>query len=229
MHERKILIIEDETDLVELLSYNLKKEGFSTISCTDGWKALNIVRKEKPDLILLDLMLPGLSGIEICKMIREDKKIKDIPIIMVTAKTTETDKVVGLEIGADDYVTKPFSIRELIARIKAVLRRSKNKIEKGDDKEELLIKDGLEIALSSCEVKLNNKDISLTPTEFKILAFLAKNRGRVFTRDQLLDSVWGKDTYVEPKTVDVHIRRLRAKIGSKFIITVRGIGYKFPA
>jgi two-component system alkaline phosphatase synthesis response regulator PhoP len=225
--KEKILIVEDEKDIVKMLEYNLKKEGFRTSSACDGEDALELANKEHPDLILLDLMLPGIDGLEVCKALKKESKTAAIPIVMLTAKTQEVDKVLGLELGADDYMTKPFSPRELIARIKAVLRRVK-------DKEKLpeIIRIGdLVIDFSKILVTLKNKPVELTSKEFELLKTLIQAKGRVLSRDYLLDTIWGFDHAVEiqTRTVDVHIRTLRKKLKSeaKYIITVKNYGYRF--
>ncbi len=223
-----ILVVDDEADLVELVSYNLKKEGFTIDSAPDGEAALKKIRKNKYDLIILDLMLPGLQGMELCRIIRNDPKTSSLPIIMLTAKGEEVDKILGLEMGADDYITKPFSPRELVARVKAVLRRTTEKtvsekiIEAGD----------LVINKETYTVTRKGLSIKLSATEFKLLLYLAERKGKVFLRDQLLDAIWRDEAFVEPRTVDVHIRRLRAQIeddpaNPRYIKTMRGIGYFF--
>jgi phosphate regulon transcriptional regulator PhoB len=223
-----ILVIDDEADLVELVIYNLKKEGFSVDAASDGETALKKVRKGTYDLIILDLMLPGIQGTELCRFLRNDPKTSGVPIIMLTAKAEEVDKIVGLEIGADDYVTKPFSPRELVARVKAVLRRSTKK--PVTDK---IVKTGdLEINRERYTVIKKGKHVKVSATEFKILLFLAERKGKVFSREQLLDAIWRDEAFVEPRTVDVHIRRLRAHIEDdpahpRYIKTMRGIGYFF--
>jgi len=219
-----VLIVEDEADLVTLLRYNLEKEGFQTISAADGEEALLISNEQKPDLILLDLMLPLLSGLEVCRQLRRDPKTRDVPIIMLTARGEEADRVRGLTSGADDYVTKPFSNSELIARIRAVLRRSSPG--RGDD----MLRFG-DIAMDTAahRVSRNGRDVHLGPTEFRLLRHFLQHPGRVFSREQLLDVVWGRDVYVEPRTVDVHIRRLRKALNegadTDLIRTVRSAGY----
>jgi len=222
----KILIIEDEKDIVQALEYNLKNEGYEVSKAYDGLQGLKLARESSPNLILLDLMIPGISGLDLCRTLKKEKNTENIPIIMVTAKGTETDKVVGLEVGADDYLTKPFSMRELIARVKAVLKRYGVK-EKPAAKS-IKFPDLL-IDAEKHEVKAGNKLIELTAKEFTLLKFLAENRERVFSRDRLLDEVWGITAEVETRTVDVHIRRLREKLGKagQHIKTLRGTGYKF--
>lgn len=225
----RILIVDDEKDLVDLLSYNLEKEGYAVLRAYDGEEALKILRSRKPDLILLDLMLPGIQGMEICKIVRKTPETAGLPIIMLTARGEEVDRIVGLEMGADDYVTKPFSVRELLARVRAVLRRYE--AAPAEDRKTIRYGD-LFIDHDAHEVTLADRKVALSPTEFRLLWFLARTPGRVFTREILLDRVWGDDTFVEPRTVDVHIRRLRAQIEPdlstpRFVLTVRGVGYKF--
>ena len=226
----KILIVDDEKDIVDLVAYNLEKEGYETLKALDGEKALQLVRTKTPDLVVLDLMLPGIQGLEVCKRIRKVPETAAIPIIMLTAKGEEIDKVLGLEVGADDYITKPFSVKELLARVKAVLRRSEAR--RAADQEEVFESGGLRIDFKSYEVTVDGRKISLSPTEFRLLKFLSRNPGRVYSREQILDRVWGDDAFVEPRTVDVHVRRLRAQIekdlnSPNYIVTVRGAGYKF--
>lgn len=227
--KEKILIVEDEKDIRKMLDYNLEKEGYKTVITDDGEEAIRVVNKERPDLILLDLMLPGMDGLEVCKTLKKDTKTSSIPIIMLTAKTQESDKVVGLELGADDYVTKPFSIRELIARIKAVIRRMKEK----EKLPEVLKIGELKIDFAKIAVSIKDKPVELTAKEFELLKTLIKANGRVLSRDFLLDNIWGFDHAVEiqTRTVDVHIRTLRKKLKTeaKKIITVKNYGYRFEA
>jgi len=222
----KILIVEDERDIVQAVEYNLKKEGFDTAKAYDGIQGLKLASESAPDLILLDLMLPGIDGLELCRRIKKEPKTENIPVIMLTAKSGETDKVVGLEMGADDYITKPFSMRELVARIKSILKRYGKKVK--DVKPSLKFPD-LEIDTEKHEVSAAGKKIVLTAKEFALLLYLAENKEKVFARDRLLDSVWGIEAAVETRTVDVHIRRLRQKLGKagRHLITLRGVGYKF--
>lgn len=225
MAKDKILVVDDEKDIIELIRYNLEKEGLKVITATSGEEAIRRSLNENPQLIVLDLMLPGIDGLEVCRILKRETKTSSIPIVMLTVKSDETDIVVGLELGADDYITKPFSPRILAARVKAILRRKEPKEEKAE-----IIKIGpLTINLAKYQVSLKNKPLSLTSTEFKILAFLAQNKGKVFTRDQLLDKAWKEESFVVDRTVDVHIRRLRQKLGSAshLIETIRGVGYKF--
>jgi two-component system alkaline phosphatase synthesis response regulator PhoP len=229
MSKEKILIVEDEKDIVKMLDYNLKKEGFRALSANNGEDGLDMARKEHPDLILLDLMLPEMDGLEVCKAIKNDTKTAHIPIIILTAKAQETDKIVGLELGADDYVTKPFSPKELIARIKAVLRRIKEK----DKLPEALEIGDMSIDFSKIIVAIKDKPIELTSKEFELLKILIKAKGRVLSRDYLLDTIWGFDQSLEiqTRTVDVHITTLRKKLKSeaKRIVTVKNYGYRFEA
>ena len=203
MNDKKILVVEDDKDLISLIKFNLKSEGFNVLLSPNGEDGLFTAKEEKPDLILLDWMLPILSGIEVLQRLKNNKDTKSIPVIFITAKGEENDKIRGLNSGADDYIVKPFSTKELIARIKANLRRGKLI---PDDK---IVCSDIEIDLVSKRVKRQNKIIHLGPIEFRLLHYLCKNQGRVFSRDQLLDNVWGNDVYVEQRTVDVHIRRLR--------------------
>jgi two-component system, OmpR family, alkaline phosphatase synthesis response regulator PhoP len=226
----KILIVDDEQDIVELLSYNLEKEGFFTIKTYDGVSVFNIIATKKPDLIILDLMLPGMNGLDVCKKIRANPATADLPIIMLTAKGDEIDKIIGLEIGADDYMTKPFSVKELVARVRTVLRRMQDRPE--TKVPEAFHYKGLVINYASCAVKMDAKPIALSPTELKLLFFLSRNPGKVYSRNQIIDHVWGNDTFITDRTVDVHIRRLRSQIekdieNPHYILTVRGFGYKF--
>jgi phosphate regulon transcriptional regulator PhoB len=227
---KNILVVDDEADIVELVSYNLKKEGFIVDSASDGETALTKIRKGKYGLLILDLMLPGIQGMELCRILRNDPKTSVLPIIMLTAKGEEVEKILGLEMGADDYMAKPFSPRELVARVKAVLRRSKEK----PVSEKILKIGDLEIDRERYVVSVRTKPVKLSATEFKLLLFLAERKGKVFSRDQLLDAVWRDEAFVEPRTVDVHIRRLRSNIEEdpaqpKYIKTMRGIGYFFDA
>lgn len=228
---KKILVIEDEPNIRELILYNLKTNGYEGLAAEDGIMGITMVHREKPDLVLLDIMLPEKDGYEICKELRAEGN--NTPIIMITAKTEEIDKVMGLDYGADDYISKPFGIREMMARIKAVLRRyeTANNQPENKDKESVITVDDLAINVERHEVKVDGKLIELTLKEFELLKFLVENRGHVFTRDQLLNSVWGIDYMGETRTVDVHIRHLRQKLSNgenddSYIKTVRGKGYK---
>ncbi|HIW40438.1 MAG TPA: response regulator transcription factor [Candidatus Eubacterium pullicola] len=233
--KKKILIIEDEANIRELVMYNLKANGYDAIEAEDGISGITLAYKENPDLILLDIMLPGKDGYEICRELRSEGI--EIPIIMLTAKSEEVDKVLGLEFGADDYIAKPFGIRELLARIKAVLRRvDMNGTPSGDSGEseenaESITAGDIVIDQSRHEVTVQGTIIDLTYKEYELLSFLAKHRGRVYSRDELLDKVWGIDYVGETRTVDVHIRHLRQKLGENqngddYIETIRGRGYK---
>jgi len=229
----KVLIVEDDRTLLDVLKYNLVKAGHDAVTATDGLQALSVARGEKPDLIVLDIMLPKLDGFEVCRILRREMTT---PILMLTAKAGETDKVVGLELGADDYMTKPFSMREFLARIRAMLRRTEMmRQETSSGKEPALpaIKAGdLVIDLARHRVSRSGSAIELSHKEFDLLAFLVKSREQVFSRDQLLEKVWGYDYSGDTRTVDVHIRWLRQKIEAdpahpRHILTVRGVGYKF--
>jgi phosphate regulon transcriptional regulator PhoB len=221
-----ILVVDDEKDILELVSYNLQKEGFHIQTSQNGEDALEKIRSDRFDLLILDLMLPGIQGMELCKVLKSDNETASIPIIMLTAKSEEFDKVLGLEMGADDYITKPFSPRELVARVNAVLRRTGEK-----PPEDILIKIGdLEINTSTYQIRKKGRTITLSATEFKLLLYLVQKKGRVFNRDMLLDAVWKDEAFVEPRTVDVHIRRLRSQIEDDpsnpiYIKTRRGLGY----
>ena len=228
--KKNILVVDDEKDIVDLITYNLEKEGFAAIKAYDGETALDLVKTKKPDLLILDLMLPGVRGLDVCRFIRKNQDTETLPIIMLTARSDQTDKILGLEIGADDYITKPFNVRELIARVRAVLRRWDER--SLTTKTEAFNFKGLHMNYETYEVTVDGKQIELGPTEIKLLRFLTQHPGRVYTRDQLLDYVWGDETFVEPRTVDVHVSRLRAAIekdkeNPQYILTVRGIGYKF--
>ena len=219
-----ILVVEDEAALVTLLRYNLEREGFRVAAAADGEEALLLAREEKPDLVLLDWMLPLLSGIEVCRQLRRMTETRGVPIIMLTARGEEGDKLRGLDSGADDYITKPFSPSELVARIRAVMRRTRPAVNG-----EVLHYDDLVMDLASHRVRRKGRDVHLGPTEFRLLRHLLEHQGRVFSREQLLDVVWGQDVYVEPRTVDVHIRRLRKALNAEeetdLIRTVRSAGY----
>jgi two-component system OmpR family response regulator len=223
----KILVVEDDLNLLATLKYNFMKEGYDVVTAVDGVGALETARREKPDLMVLDVMLPGLSGFEVCRILRKET---NVPILMLTAKVEEVDKIVGLEIGADDYMTKPFSMRELLARVGAMLRRAEMARPEPELKSALKMGD-LEIDIARHQASLRGKTLELSPKEFDLLAFLAQNKGLVFSREQLLEKVWGYDYAGETRTVDVHIRWLRQKIESepakpKVLVTVRGTGYK---
>lgn len=220
-----ILIIEDEPDVSDLVVYHLQKAGYKTLTARDGLTALQKARDNLPALVVLDLMLPGIDGTEVCRQLKADPKTASIPIIMLTAKAEEVDRIVGLELGADDYVTKPFSPRELALRIKTILRRGAGKSTPG----EVLKQGDLVVDLAKHAVSFKGKPIDLTATEFKLLAMLIERRGRVQTRDRLLVDVWGYEGDVDTRTVDTHVRRLREKLGkaADWIETIRGVGYRF--
>lgn len=233
MAQKKVLIVEDDQTLLEVIRYNLVKEGYSVITAVDGSQAVQIARAEKPDLIILDLMLPQMNGLEVCRNVRTDMIV---PIIMLTAKAEEIDKIVGLEVGADDYMTKPFSLRELLARVRAMLRRTdmvKQESGKSEIVENQIIHSGdIEIDLSRHSVQKKGVQIELNPKEFDLLVFLIRNKGQVFGRETLLEKVWGYDFAGDTRTVDVHIRWLRKKIEDNpelpgLLVTIRGVGYKF--
>ena len=221
-----VAVVDDEKDIVELICFHLKREGFKVKEFYDGESMVSWIKENQADLIILDLMLPGIDGLEVCRKIKADERLASIPIIMVTVKGDETDIVVGLEMGADDYIVKPFSPKELVARVKAVLRRIR------PSEESALLKIGdLLIDKYQFEVKIRDKKVELTPTEFRLLEILARNKKRVFTRNQLLDRLWEGEKTVVDRTIDVHIARLRKKLGNlgNMIKSVPGIGYKMEA
>ena len=222
---KKIYIVEDEPDIRETLKYNFSNEGFEVFTAPDGEEALSNIKKVLPDVLILDLMLPGLSGLDVCKSIRADDDIRDMSIIMLTAKGEEIDRVIGFELGADDYVTKPFSVRELILRVKVLLKKQRESLVEN----KLVTFGPIRIDLDAHELKINDKEIVLTALEFKLLQHLVKRKGRVQTREQLLGEVWGYSAEVTTRTVDTHIKRLREKLGntSDYIQTIRGVGYRF--
>jgi len=227
--KRKILVVEDEKDIRDLVRYNLEVEGLTVVEASDGEIGLVLAARERPALVVLDLMLPGLSGLEVCRKLREREDTVRVPILILTARAAEIDKVLGLEMGADDYVTKPFSPRELVARVKAVLRRAYGATP--DKPHEIYEKGRLRIDFDTYEVVLEGQPLGLGLREFELLRFFLQYPHRVFSRGQILDLVWGQDVYVEPRTVDVHIRRLRQRLerddaNPTFILTVRGVGYK---
>jgi len=231
MEKNKILIIEDEAHIIELLTFNLEKNNFEVVVAKDGEEGLKMAYTEKPDLILLDLMLPKIEGTKVCMQLKNNQKMQDTPIIMLTAKSEEMDKILGLEIGADDYVTKPFSVRELIARIKVIISRYE-KTKTIEESEEIIETNGLIIDLQKREVKINDIIIQLTFKEFELLLILCQNRKKVLSRDHLLNQIWGYEYYGNTRTVDVHIRHIRSKISDAIeteyedIETIRGVGYK---
>jgi two-component system alkaline phosphatase synthesis response regulator PhoP len=227
MSNAKILVVDDELNIQELIKFNLKSKGYDVLVAGDGIKALKLAKEEKPDLILLDLMIPGIDGYDVCNEIRKNNSISFIPIIMITAKGEEFDKVHGLELGADDYITKPFSVKELLARVKAVLRRTTIQVY-----EDIYSFGDIVVDFEKHDVLKNKNKIELTYKEFELLSEFIKNKGRVMTRDYLLEKIWGYEYIGETRTVDVHIRHLRKKIEQddkkpKYIETIRGIGYRF--
>ena len=225
MPKEKILVVEDERDIRELVSYNLEREGYKVITCDNGEKALELVKREQPGLVILDLMLPGIDGLEVCKGIKQEERTRHIPVIMLTAKSEETDVVVGLQIGADDYITKPFSPKILTARVKTILRRAETR----EKKDEVRKVDQLTMDLPKHKATYKDKILELTSIEFNLLEFLSRHPGRAFSRDQIMDNAWKEGKFVVDRAVDVHIRALRKKLGkgANLIETVRGLGYRF--
>lgn len=224
--QARILVVDDEPDILNLLEYNLKRSGFQAILAKDGPEAIEAARANRPDLVLLDIMLPDMEGTEVLRRLKSMEATASIPVIMLTAKGEEVDKIVGFELGAEDYITKPFSPRELILRVKAVLKRT---AEKPEPIEALVTFNELSVDLSRHKVSVSGKPIELSSTEFRLLTELMQAKGRVLTRDNLLDRAWGRDCFVIPRTVDTHVRRLRSKLGAAgdYIETVRGVGYRF--
>lgn len=236
MAQLTVLTIDDEEHILELLKYTLEKNGFKVIQALSGEEGLKLLETHEVDMIILDLMLPGIDGLDVLRRIRTKRELLEVPVIMLTAKSEEIDTVLGLEMGADDYIGKPFGSHELIARIKAVVRRSKKfqAIQEAakEDQEDIIRMDGLTINRTSHEIIVKGNQMELPLKEFELLYLLAKNKGRVFDREMLLEKIWGYEYYGETRTVDVHIRNLRKKIETddknpKFIKTVRGVGYKF--
>ncbi len=228
MSKEKVLIVEDEEDILQLLSFNVEAAGYEVIASADGYEGLHLAIAHHPDLVLLDIMLPGLDGFEVCKELKRKKETSEIPIIMLTARGEEVDRIVGLELGADDYVVKPFSPRELLLRIRAILKRTVTVGVTTADRTKWQ-KKGLVVDMEAHKVAVDESDIELTATEFKLLGELISRQGRVLTRDQLLNTVWGYEFEGYARTVDTHIRRLRQKLGpyAEFVETVRGVGYRF--
>ncbi len=224
----RVLVVDDEEDLLELVAYNLETSGFHADRAATGRKALELAERYPPDLVLLDVMLPDLQGFEVLRLLRTREKTRRVPVILLTAKTEEADKLVGFELGADDYITKPFSPRELLARVRAVLKRAS-----GDEGGRPRVRFGdLELDLDAHRVFLAGDEVVLAPQEYRLLAFLATHPNRVYTRDELLSRAWDPEVYVDPRTVDVHVRRLRSRVepdpdGPRRIETVRGSGYRF--
>ncbi|MEA1915125.1 MAG: response regulator [Pseudomonadota bacterium] len=228
MSKKTIVVVEDEVDIREVLIYNMEREGYQVFGAADGVKGLKMIQEKNPDLVLLDLMLPGLDGLQICKQLKDSSATQQIPIVMVSARSSESDIVLGLELGADDYVTKPFSPRELLARVRAVLRRqSDSPVESSTGR--LINCEGVIIDARRHEVKVDGLVVNLTATEFKLIHYLAQHPGWVFTRDQLMGKVMGQDNFVIDRNIDVHIQAVRKKLGSHrdLIETIRGIGYRF--
>jgi phosphate regulon transcriptional regulator PhoB len=225
--EIRVVIVEDEPDILDVLSYNLKREGYAIAAAEDGAKGLELIQTELPNLVLLDLMLPGMDGLDICRQLKIQERTKNIPVIMLTAKGEESDIVLGLGIGADDYICKPFSPKELIARVKAVLRRCDSAHSIGSEKR--IDVDQLSIDIDKHRISLAGSEVKLTATEFRLLHYLASNPGRVFSREQLLDQAFGNDVVVVDRNIDVHIRGIRKKIDPEqsYIETIRGVGYRF--
>ncbi|MEO0452893.1 MAG: response regulator transcription factor [Verrucomicrobiota bacterium] len=221
---KKILLIDDEPDVLDLVEVNLKSSGFKVLSAQDGEEGIRKARTDQPGVIVLDLMLPRMSGLEVCKILKKDPATMGIPVIMLTAKSDEVDRIVGLELGADDYVTKPFSPRELVLRIKSVLRRASTE----PVKQERMQLGNLMLDLARHEVVVDGKTVNLTATEFRLLSVLMERRGRVQSRDRLLNDVWGYESVIDTRTVDTHVRRLREKLGSlsEYVETIRGVGYR---
>ena len=228
MPKETILLVEDDPDIAELVQFNLEREGYRVIVCAEGDVGLAEIMRVKPNLVILDLMLPKIDGLTICKSVRAQSELAGIPIIMLTAKSEESDVIIGLELGADDYLTKPFSPRELLARMKAVLRRQKPSKSEAKPERERIVVGPVALDIERHEAFLNNESLILTLAEFKILATLMSKPGRVFSREQLLEKVTGGDVYVIDRNIDVHIRSIRKKLGeeAEFIFTVRGVGYK---
>ncbi|MGL4847974.1 MAG: response regulator transcription factor [Clostridium sp.] len=229
MSKEKVLIVDDEENILELLRFNFKNEGYEVYTANNGEDALKLAKEIKPNLMLLDLMIPKIDGLDVCKQIKRDEDLIDTSIIMVTAKGEELDKILGLELGADDYITKPFSVRELLARVKAVLRRSGRK-EVGF--EEVYDNGRIKIDYFRREVIIDNEKVEFTLKEFEVLEFLVKNKGRILNRETILDKIWGYEFIGDTRTIDVHIRYIRKKIeeddkNPKLIQTIRGLGYRF--
>lgn len=228
MANEKILVVDDEEHILELISFNLTNNGYKVIKANNGIDAVRLAIEEKPKLILLDLMIPGKDGYDVCREVRSNSEIRNIPIIMLTAKSEELDKILGLELGADDYITKPFSVRELLARVKAVLRR----FSVVEPESSVLVFGNLKADFEKREIHVKDKKFDLTLKEFELLEILIRNKGKILTRDTLLDKIWGYEYIGETRTVDVHIRYLRKKVeeddkNPKLIETIRGVGYRF--
>ncbi len=230
MTPKKLLVVDDEQDIVDLISYNLKKEGYTVLTATNGTSALEIAKQELPDLIILDIMMPGLDGFEVCRMLRQYPQTSQVSIVFLTAKTGEIDQIIGLELGADDYIQKPVSPRVLVARVKTILRRMAERVRtEMIVAPEMLCIDTLEINRQNYTVRIDEHESFFPKKEFELLAFLASNRGKVFTRDSLLRRIWGESVYVVDRTVDVHVSKVREKLGryAPLVETVKGVGYRF--
>jgi two-component system alkaline phosphatase synthesis response regulator PhoP len=220
----KILLVDDEPDILEFISYNLKKEGYTVLCASNGTEALGIAKKEMPDLVILDIMMPGMDGIETCREIRENEQLKDVLVVFLTARNEDYSQIAGFEVGADDFINKPVRPRVLLSRIKAVLRR-KDRVPSPASKEEMM--NGLKIDKEKYSVTLYGKPVNLRKKEFELLALLASKPGKVYGRDEILNKVWGEQVVVGDRTVDVHVNKLREKLGEKYIRTIKGVGYKF--
>ncbi|MEX2573663.1 MAG: response regulator [Balneolaceae bacterium] len=223
MPEQTILVVDDEKDLLDLIEYNLKKEGYGVLKAENGLEGIRLARERSPDLILLDIMMPHINGMDVCKQLRLDDRIENVPVIFLTARGDEKTEVEGLNLGADDYITKPISTRKLMSRIKAVLRRSGDTADVSD---RIFVHD-IEIDRDRYLVKRGEKTFQLPRKEFELLYFLSSKRGRVMSRQELLNKIWGDNTYVVDRTVDVHVRKIREKLGDHYIETVKGVGYRF--
>ncbi|MEI6846065.1 MAG: response regulator transcription factor [Candidatus Firestonebacteria bacterium] len=231
MAKEKILIVDDEKDLVELVKYHVEKSGYKALTAGSGGEALDLAAKQQPALIVLDIMLPGFDGYEVCRILKKNENTKNIPIIMLTAKAAEEDTVTGLKAGADDYLSKPFSPKILLARIDAVLRRSKSGPKSGGSAGEIIAEGGVSVNLSSHEALVDGKSVALTKIEFSLLAFLMQNQNKVYNREQLITGAWSYEAAIVDRAVDVHVRHLREKLGKagKLIKTIHGVGYKFSS
>ncbi len=227
---KTILVVDDEKDIVDLLKYNLEKEGFAVLTAPNGKKALEQAAK-KPDLILLDVMMPEMNGYDVVKELKKNKKTESIPVVFLTAKGSETDEIVGLELGADDYIVKPISVGKILARLRTIFRRQEQEARSGSQPLDLIRLEELEINVSNYSVKIAGKGVAFPRKEFETLVYLARNRGRVITRESLLNAVWGQNVFVVDRTIDVHIRKIREKLGkyADYIETVKGVGYRFKA
>ena len=223
---KRILIVDDEKNIRELLKFNLENEGYKTIEAVDGKEALEKA-DQSIDLVILDLMLPEIDGLNVCKKIRNDDQLGDLPIIMLTAKSEDIDRIIGLELGADDYITKPFNMRELVARVKALLRRITMSKSYDDNEDKIINLKDIIINIKNHTIKKDGQEVPMTPKEFDLLVYFIRNNDQVFSRDKLLKEIWGYEFSGDTRTVDVHVRRLRKKLGENLIKTVRGVGYKF--